>query len=185
MSYDPYQGQPPYSGQPPHPQQPPQRQGPPQPPPTQQFPHHQGPPQPHQQPPYQEQSPYQQGSPQPPHQPPPHQQQPLYQEEPPPSQQPSRWRSHENADTIARIVQTVTGIATAVFFLHILFVVFGANEGNGFVAFVYGLAKVLVLGLGDVFTPGDATFGVIMNYAFAAFVYIIVGRLIIRAVRRP
>lgn len=71
------------------------------------------------------------------------------------------------------------------FLLHILFVAFDANQGNGFVALVYGLAKVLVLGLGDVFTPDDATFGVIINYAFAAFVYLIAGRLIVRAVRRP
>ncbi|MPY81009.1 MAG: hypothetical protein GEV04_21745 [Actinophytocola sp.] len=79
----------------------------------------------------------------------------------------------------------MTGFTTAVFLLHILFVVFEANQGNAFVALVYGLAKTLVLGLGDVFTPDEAKIGVILNYGFAALVYVIVGHVIIRALRRP
>ncbi|MPY84561.1 MAG: hypothetical protein GEV00_14830 [Actinophytocola sp.] len=79
----------------------------------------------------------------------------------------------------------MTGFAAAVFVLHILFVVFDANQGNGFVAFIYGLAKTLVLGLGDVFTPEDATIGVVLNYGFAAIVYLIIGKVVARALRHP
>ncbi len=117
-----------------------------------------------------------------PQQPPPYPQQPPPQA-PPPQQQ--SWRSYENSDTLIRIVRAVTGFTTAVFLLHILFVVFEANQGNAFVAFVYGLAKTLVLGLGDVFTPDDATIGVILNYGFAALVWLIIGRVVVRALRRP
>lgn len=116
-----------------------------------------------------------------PQQPPPYPQQPP----PQPQQQPHGWRNYENATTIIRIVRAVTGFATAVFLLHILFVVFEANQGNAFVAFIYGLAKTLVLGLGDVFTPDDATIGVILNYGFAALVWLIVGNVVVRALRRP
>ncbi|MPZ00752.1 MAG: hypothetical protein GEU97_22805 [Actinophytocola sp.] len=79
----------------------------------------------------------------------------------------------------------MTGFAAAVFLLHILFVVFEANQGNPFVSFVYSIAKTLVLGLGDVFTPDDWKIGVVLNYGFAALVWLIVGRLIVRALRRP
>ncbi len=119
----------------------------------------------------------------------PYPQQPApYPQQPPPQQppqQPHGWRRQENADSIIRIVRAVTGFTTAVFMLHILFVVFEANQGNAFVAFIYGLAKTLVLGLGDVFTPDDATIGVILNYGFAALVWLIIGHLVARALRRP
>ncbi|CAM01995.1 hypothetical protein SACE_2714 [Saccharopolyspora erythraea NRRL 2338] len=78
----------------------------------------------------------------------------------------------------------MTGVVVTVFVLHILFVVFDANQGNEFVSFVYGLAQVLVLGLGDVFTPDDALLGVILNYGLAALVYLVIGRLIVKAIRR-
>ncbi|MQA26804.1 MAG: hypothetical protein GEU94_15375 [Micromonosporaceae bacterium] len=79
----------------------------------------------------------------------------------------------------------MTGIAASVFVLHIAFVVLGANQANEFVEFVYTLARTLVLGLGDVFTPDDATIGVVLNYGFAALVYLLIGHVIVRALRRP
>jgi hypothetical protein len=83
------------------------------------------------------------------------------------------------------VVHLVTGIVASIFLLHILFVVFEANQGNGFVHGLYTLAKVLVLGLGDVFTPDDAKLGVVLNYGLAALLYVIVGQLVVRALRRP
>jgi hypothetical protein len=83
------------------------------------------------------------------------------------------------------VVRVVTGLVAAVFVLHIAFVVLEANQGNGFVHGVYDLAKVLVLGLGDVFTPDDAKLGVVLNYGLAALLYVVVGQLIIRALSRP
>lgn len=74
--------------------------------------------------------------------------------------------------------------AVAIFALNVLFVIFDANRGNEFVSFVYLMAKTLVLGLGDIFTSGDALLGVILDYGLAALVYLVVGQLIIKAVRR-
>ncbi|TYC20826.1 hypothetical protein FXF52_29275 [Micromonospora sp. MP36] len=71
-----------------------------------------------------------------------------------------------------------------IFALHIFFSLAKANQSNGFVEFVYVLAKVFVLGFGDVFTPNDAKVGLVLNYGLAALVYLVVGRLIARALRQ-
>lgn len=89
-----------------------------------------------------------------------------------------------SADTIGRLIQVLTALISLVFVLHIVFVVTGANQANDFVAFTYGTAKFFVLGLGDVFTPGDATIGVILNYGLAALIYLFAGRIIARALKR-
>ena len=91
---------------------------------------------------------------------------------------------NDGADGVANIIHVVTSVIATVFVLHILFVVFDANQGNEFVSFVYGLAQVLVLGLGDVFTPDDALLGVVLNYGLAALIYLVIGRLIVKAIRR-
>lgn len=97
----------------------------------------------------------------------------------------SRHRRHDDgAETLAGIVRAITSVIAGLFVLHILFVVLDANQGNSFVSFVYSAAKVFVLGFGDVFTPRDADVGVVLNYGFAALVYIIVGQLIIKLLRR-
>lgn len=125
------------------------------------------------------------------HQPPPYQQQPYPQQQPPPYPQqpppPSPYpqdRHRDSTGTVIGIVRVVVGLATTVFLLHIVFVLLEANQGNGFVSFVYMLAKALVLGLGDVFTPDEAKVGVVMNYGLAALVYAVVGHVIINALRR-
>jgi hypothetical protein len=91
---------------------------------------------------------------------------------------------NDGANTLARVIHVITGTVAAIFVLHILFVVFHANRGNEFVSLVYVLAKTFVLGLGDIFTPGDATLGVVLNYGIAALVYLVVGRLIAKAIAR-
>ena len=91
---------------------------------------------------------------------------------------------NDGADSVANIIHVVTSVIATVFVLHILFVVFDANQGNEFVSFVYGLAQVLVLGLGDVFTPDDALLGVVLNYGLAALIYLVIGRLIVKSIRR-
>lgn len=103
----------------------------------------------------------------------------------PPDGYPYRQRRREDrADTIAAIIRVVTGLIVTIFVLHVLFVVLHANRGNDFVSIVYTLAKTFVLGLGDVFTPRDAVLGVVLNYGLAALVYLVVGHLIVRALRR-
>lgn len=89
-----------------------------------------------------------------------------------------------SADSIGRIIQVFTALVSFVFVLHIIFVATGANQDNDFVSFVYSAAKFFVLGLGDVFTPKDATIGVVLNYGLAALIYLVLGRIIARALKR-
>ncbi|MEV0085858.1 hypothetical protein [Saccharopolyspora sp. NPDC050642] len=89
-----------------------------------------------------------------------------------------------SADTIGRVIQVFTALIALVFVLHIIFSVAGANQDNDFVAFTYGVAKFFVFGLGDVFTPDDATIGLILNYGLAALIYLFAGRIIARALKR-
>lgn len=52
----------------------------------------------------------------------------------------------------------VTAIIALCFVLHLVFVLFGANQGSGVVS-VSNMTKVFVLGFGDVFTPSNAASG--------------------------
>ncbi|MER6993958.1 hypothetical protein ABT337_32715 [Saccharopolyspora hirsuta] len=92
--------------------------------------------------------------------------------------------SGPSADTIGRLIGVFTGLIALIFLLHIIFVVTGANQDNGFVSFTYGTAKFFVFGLGDVFQPGDATIGVVLNYGLAALIYLFGGRIVARALKR-
>ncbi|MFE9657860.1 hypothetical protein [Micromonospora sp. NPDC006431] len=78
----------------------------------------------------------------------------------------------------------VTGGVAFIFALHIFFSLAQANQSNGVVQFVYVLAKVFVLGFGDVFTPNDAKIGLVLNYGLAALAYLVVGRLVARTLRQ-
>ncbi|GDY31781.1 hypothetical protein GTS_34140 [Gandjariella thermophila] len=93
-------------------------------------------------------------------------------------------RREQGGETLARVINVVVGLVTTVFVLHVVFVVAGANKHNGFVSLVHQVAKALVLGFGDVFTPDDAKIGVVLNYGLAAIIYAVVGQLIVRALRR-
>jgi branched-subunit amino acid transport protein AzlD len=130
------------------------------------------------------QPPYGQG-PQPPYGPGPQQPPPPYGADP--YQQPNQrgYRRRDGAGTLANVIHLIVGIIVSIFLLHILFVVFEANQDNGFVDGIYNIAKVFVLGLGDVFTPDDAKVGVVLNYGFAALIYLIISQLIVRALNRP
>lgn len=134
--------------------------------------------------------PYHRSDPYSPHpgQPPYSAQQPPYPGQPPQGQgygYPPERRRGDGASTVASIVWVVVGLVVTIFALHVLFVVLDANQGNGFVSTVYTLAKTFVLGMGDVFTPEDAVLGVVMNYGLAALVYLVIGHLVIKALRRP
>ncbi|CAM04570.1 hypothetical protein A8924_5714 [Saccharopolyspora erythraea NRRL 2338] len=112
--------------------------------------------------------------------------------EPPPARYDRPERSYEEkrarradrANTLAMVVHLFTGVVATVFVLHIVFQLFGANPDSGFVSFVYQTARIFVFGFGDVFTPGDATIGLVLNYGLAAAVYLVVGRVVAGALRR-
>jgi len=96
----------------------------------------------------------------------------------------ARQRRGEGAAVLARVIVGITCAVAVIFALHVFFSLAGANQGNGFVQFIYLLARVLVLGFGDVFTPDDATIGLVLNYGIAAIIWLAVGQFIAKLLRR-
>lgn len=88
------------------------------------------------------------------------------------------------AEIIATIIGTVTLLLVGVLAVHIVFVVFEANTGNGIVDAVRGWADALAWQFKDVFQPEDPKWAVTVNYGLAALVYLVIGRMIAALVRR-
>jgi hypothetical protein len=105
-------------------------------------------------------------------------------EESPLEYQRERDRRADRTNTAANTIHVVTALIALIFVLHVVFVLFGANQRSGIVSFVYLMAKVFVLGFGDVFTPSDAKIGLVLNYGLATIIYLVVGQLIARTLRR-
>lgn len=99
-----------------------------------------------------------------------------------------RARARAARATTVRWVTSIVSIGSAVFAivlaLHIVFVVFSANDQNPLVTFVAGIADGLVVFFRDLFTPEDNRVGVLVNYGLAAIFWLVVGRLVIALLRR-
>lgn len=85
------------------------------------------------------------------------------------------------ATTIVSVLSTLFAVALA---LHIVFVIFDANQANPLVTLAADLAEGLVVFFRDLFTPEDARVGVLVNYGMAAIFWLIVGRIVIALLRR-
>lgn len=92
------------------------------------------------------------------------------------------WKRVVNAVATAVVILSVV---IAIFLaLHIVFEVFDANKNNGIVEFINGWATGLAYGFKDLFVPKDPTIRVTVNYALAAVVYLVVGRILAGVIRR-
>ncbi|MQA77870.1 MAG: hypothetical protein GEV10_05220 [Streptosporangiales bacterium] len=85
------------------------------------------------------------------------------------------------ATTIVSVLSSLFAVALA---LHIVFVIFDANQANPLVTFTADLAEGLVVFFRDLFTPDDDRVGVLVNYGMAAIFWLIVGRVVIALLRR-
>lgn len=180
-----YQHRPGPMAPPPRPQDQPTRQyeQPPAPPPYDHAPPRE--PDPPYEPPYEPQ-PYDPPRSHEPYEPPPRREPRRYSQpdESPVAYQRERDRRAALVTIVANTIHVVTAIIALCFVLHIVFVLFGANQGSGIVSFVSNTTKVFVLGFGDVFTPSNATLRVVVTDGLAAIIYAVVGRLIATTLRR-
>ncbi|MGP3998649.1 hypothetical protein [Streptomyces sp. 8N706] len=96
----------------------------------------------------------------------------------------TRVRSSEGSPAVGATISVITGLIASALALHIFFVIFEANPGNSFVLFIADLARSLSLGMDPLFTPESAKTGVFLNYGFAAVLYLGIGQVILRLVRR-
>lgn len=97
-------------------------------------------------------------------------------------------RYNDGVFAVIAVIRVLIIAVIVVFALHVLFIVLGANADNAFVSVDRSLARILVFGMGDVFTPQDAVLGAVLNYGFAALVYaliyVVTAQLAGRSLRR-
>ena len=77
-----------------------------------------------------------------------------------------------------------TSIVVGLIVLGIVLVVLGANDSNTIVQAIQDAAKFLVGPFKDIFSLSNRKAEVAVNYGLAALVYLIIGNLIARLLRR-
>lgn len=93
-------------------------------------------------------------------------------------------REGESRDRTALVIQTIGDIAAGFLVLWILLYLLDANQSNGFVEFVRGVAEWLAGWSQDIFTMDTEGLRVLLNYGLPALVYLGVGHGIAAWVRR-
>jgi hypothetical protein len=84
---------------------------------------------------------------------------------------------------LSRVVSAIFGVIALILILHIVFVLVGANSGNGLVGGLADLAGVLAWGFKNLFTNANAKLATFLNYGLAALVYLGIGAVLSRLFR--
>jgi hypothetical protein len=92
--------------------------------------------------------------------------------------------ARRGAWTLARLVNLVAGVVATIVVLGILLVVLEANRSNDIVNAALDAARWLAGPFKDLFTLDNHKTEVAVNYGIAAVVYLAVGGLIARLLRR-
>jgi hypothetical protein len=87
-------------------------------------------------------------------------------------------------NTIAAVVRAITGLFALILVVYVVFVVAQANPANWLSALVTEWATALNLGLDNLFEPADPTLKVLANYGTAAVIWLVIGAVVGRIVRR-
>ena len=85
---------------------------------------------------------------------------------------------------VCTIVNVLCGLFAVVLVAHIVMVMGEANAANGVASFVRGFSSAVSLGFDDLFTPADVKVQVLLNYGFAAIVWLALGAVVTTLIRR-
>ena len=85
---------------------------------------------------------------------------------------------------IASLVWLLAVVAASFLVLYIILVLFEANPNNDLVNFISDVANKLAWVFRDLFDVNDKKLEIVLNYGLAAVVYLAVGRVAARALRR-
>jgi hypothetical protein len=85
---------------------------------------------------------------------------------------------------VATVLRVIGLVIVAILVIHILLTVFGANPSNAFATFIRDEARMLSLGLTDLFTPADPKLAVGLNFGIAAVLWLVITGIIVGLVRR-
>ena len=92
------------------------------------------------------------------------------------------WR--RGRDALATAVVIVAAAVAIILAVHVVFVVFEANDANGIVKTINNWADTLAWNFKDIFTPTNPKTAALVNYGLAAAIYLIVGRVLGALIRR-
>jgi hypothetical protein len=93
------------------------------------------------------------------------------------AREPGRWQA-------ARVITAIAAAIAAVIVLGILLVVFDANQSNGLVDAIMDVAGFFVEPFKGLFSMDSHEAQVALNWGIGAAVYLLVGSLIARLIRR-
>jgi hypothetical protein len=85
---------------------------------------------------------------------------------------------------VCTIVNVLCGLFAVVLVAHIVMVMGEANPANGVASFVRGFSSAVSLGFDDLFTPADVKVQALLNYGFAAIVWLALGAVVTTLIRR-
>ena len=85
---------------------------------------------------------------------------------------------------LASLVKLIALVVFLLLVVYILFTVFGANPANPWTIFVTKWAQALNLGLANLFVQGNPKIQVVINFGVPALIWLVVGLLISRLLRR-
>lgn len=85
---------------------------------------------------------------------------------------------------VCTVVNVLCGLFAVVLVAHIVMVMGEANPANGVASFVRGFSSAVSLGFDDLFTPANLKVQVLLNYGFAAIVWLALGAVITTLIRR-
>jgi hypothetical protein len=84
---------------------------------------------------------------------------------------------------ISRAVSAIFGVIALILILHIVFVLVGANGGNGLVGGLADLAGMFAWGFKNLFANANDKLATFLNYGLAALVYLGIGAVLHRLFR--
>jgi hypothetical protein len=82
------------------------------------------------------------------------------------------------------VITTIAGVVAGIIILGIVLVLMKANPNNEIVNFVLDVARFLTTPFHHLFPQDNVRQDILVNWGIAAIVYLIVGALIARLVRR-
>jgi hypothetical protein len=88
-----------------------------------------------------------------------------------------------HSSLISRVISAIFGVIALILILHIVFVLVGANNGNGLVSGLADLAGIFAWGFKNLFTNANEKLATFLNYGLAALVYLGIGGVLQRLFR--
>ena len=96
----------------------------------------------------------------------------------------TRTRARRGVGGLASVLNVIGLLIVAVFVVHIVLLLLGANPDNGFASTIAYLANLLDLGLSNLFDIGNRVLDVIVDWGLPALAWYAITAVVVRLLRR-